>query len=117
MSFKITSRVPQGALGKMVPRDFRHYCPGISLPEPITLVVFDDRTVNSGAARKAMKRLKGKGGAATLFVATGFTQEARQEIQSYGGEILARSSLTWTDAEFERFRVYESARVKKPDWR
>ncbi len=100
----------------MVPRDFRHYCPGISLPQPITLVVFDDRTVNSGAARKALKRLKGKSGAATLFVATDFTQEARQEIQSYGGEILARNSPSWTDAELERFRVAEGANVKKPDW-
>jgi hypothetical protein len=117
MNLTITKRVQLKALPKTVPRAFSHYCPGLRLTEPITLVVFDDAVVNSGLARKAIKKLASEGSACTVFVGVDFTQEAREVIRLHGGELLARVNFGWTDESHETIRILIGARVKKPDWR
>lgn len=114
MAFTITRRVSNAELSKVLPRWLADFPPPNCFPEPLTVVVFDDRPVTSGRARKAFRKLPAEREATTLFVADDFTKDARALLEAEKIEFWARGYFGWSDRSFEHIRVCIAAAVKRP---
>ncbi|WP_035614335.1 hypothetical protein [Haloferula sp. BvORR071] len=104
MSLTITKRVSNAKLAKMLPRSLAEFAASLHLPEPTTLVVFDDEVVSSGSTRKALRKLSAESGGSALFAARDFTIEARQLIESHGIQIMSQTNFGWSDERYEMIR-------------
>ena len=116
MSVTITKRVTNEKLPKLLPRPLAELSSGVSLSEPITVLVFDDDPVRSGALRKALHRVEGSR-ELILCAARDFTIEARDLAASHGAQILSETFFGWSDKGHEDIKTVIRSKVKTPDWR
>ena len=82
----------------------------------MTVLVFDNRPVHSGALRKALHRIEGSH-ESILCVAPDFTTEARDLAATHKAHILSQSNFGWSDKSHEEIKIFIGSKVKKPDWR
>jgi hypothetical protein len=117
MSVTITRRVTKDRLRKVVPHTFRDLRGGLSAPEPMTVIVFNDDVVISGILHRALHRLGDDPAEPLVFVGADFTRESRQAVEERGAWIIARGDESWTDQSYEDVRTLIRSKVKSPDWR
>jgi hypothetical protein len=116
LSATITKKATLEKLPRLLPRAFVGLADGINLPEPITLLVFDDDPVHSRALDRELNRLK-TGHASVVCAARDFTIEARRLAASSQVHILSLSNFGWSDERHENIKTLIRSKVKTPDWK
>ena len=114
MSVTITRRVTNEKLPKILPRPYTGLYEGLSISEPMTVLVFDDQPVNSGAIRKALHKIEGSR-ESILCVAEDFTAEARELAAMQGAYVLSKTHFGWSDERHEHIKTLIRSKVKTPD--
>ena len=116
MSITITKQVTKEKLPKILPRAYTDRCGAVNVPEPMTVIVFDDSVVKSGTLRKALHRASGTTGSLVL-VGRDFTEESRAIADEKSAFLLAQTCHGWTDQGHEEIRTLIGSKVKTPDLR
>ena len=65
----------------------------------------ESSVVLSGAARKALKKVRVAEIGSVLFVARDFTEEAQAVIESSGAQIMRHTTFGWTDERYLAIRT------------
>ena len=116
MSVTITKRVTNVKLPKILPRPYAELSGGVTVAEPMTVLVFDDDPVHSGALRKALHKIDGSQ-ESILCVARDFTVEARELADAHQAQILSQTHFGWSDKSHEDIKTVIRSKVKTPDWK
>ena len=117
MSITITKQVTKEKLRKILPRPNTALCDAVSVSEPMTVVVFDDSVVKSGALRGALHRVGDLTGSSLVIAGRDFTQESRSLAEAHGAFLLAQTHHGWTNQGHEKIRTLIASKVKTPDLR
>ncbi|MCW1916511.1 hypothetical protein OJ996_23190 [Luteolibacter sp. GHJ8] len=116
MSATITKKVTKEKLAKILPRAYTDRWGSVNVPEPITVIVFDDSVVKSGTLRKALHRV-GDSLESLVLVGGDFTDESRAIASEIRAFLLAQSCYGWTDESYQQIRKIIGSKVKTPDLR
>ena len=117
VSITITKRVTKEKLPKILPRPYAERCGAVSVPEPMTVIVFDDSVVTSGTLRKALRRAGHVPVSSLVLAGPDFTEESRAIAAAQGAFVLSGTYQGWTDQSHEEIRTLIASKVKTPDLR
>jgi hypothetical protein len=115
MSVTITKRVTKEKLSRILPRSYAKRSEGIAGSGLMTVLVFDDDPVNSGALRKALRRIE-ESQNAIVCAAKDFTIEALELASANNAHILSQTHFGWSDKSHEDIKIRLGSKVKKPIW-